>query len=265
MSDRVCIGRCNARPRREAEQHARALAAWQAQMNDWVAAPDHTRGSEPPRPVEPQPRWMAGAPFWCLADSASIRSALTDLDEQMTLRLMSGDGHGSLNLNERISSSPEPGSPSPAHDQLDELVRWLREWERAYRECQGWPTAPNRGASAPALTSSVAWLLAHLDGLLAHPDTAEGFGVGILYWHSQIAAAAKTKARRRPINGVRCPQCHAATLTSLEDDDTGEVRVECRNHECGANRGGPVVMTLEEFRGHVDTLANDAAAARRAS
>lgn len=264
MSDRVCAGKCNARPRREAEEHAKALAAWQAELAAWVHANDkQTRGPEPARPAEPNSRWTAGTPIWCLSDSAAIRSALADLDEQMALRLMAGDGHGSLNLSERVTSSPEPGSPSPAHDQLDELVRWMREWEAVYRETQGWPTAPYRGASAPALTSSVAWHLSHLDGILAHPDTAEGFGVGILYWHAQLTAAAKTKPKRSHIKGVRCRQCHAATLYRFEEED-GEVRVECRNRDCGANRGGPAVMTLAEFQGHVQAEA-DAEIARRAS
>jgi hypothetical protein len=167
-----------------------------------------------------------------------------DLDEQMTLRLLAGDGYGSLNLEERVSGSVEPSSPSPAHDQLDELVRWLRDWERAYRDSQGWLTAPHRGEAAPALTSCVAWLSAHLDGLLAHPDLAVPFGSGILSWHQEISAAAKTR-RRLVAKHLRCPQCRLATLCQLE----GEDRIECRNRECGANRGGPVVMTIAEYEG----------------
>ncbi|MEV8639482.1 hypothetical protein AB0395_48550 [Streptosporangium sp. NPDC051023] len=260
MSDRVCPGKCNARPRREHDDHARALATWQAEMADWIASSDEDRGPEPVRPAEPTSRWMAGAPYWCLSDSSAVRSALTDLDEQMTLRLLAGDGHGSLSLAERVSSSPEPGSPSPAHDDLDELVRWLREWERAYRESQGWPTAPHRGEAAPALTSAVGWLLAHLDGILAHPDHAEGFGVGILYWHNRLAAAAKTRPRRIS-KQLRCPQCHLATLSQVE----GEDRVECRNRDCGANRGGPVVMTIDEYEGRAHETIEAARTHRRAS
>jgi hypothetical protein len=227
-------------------------------MATWAAADPAKRGPEPHRPAEPALRWTAGAPFWCLTDSSAIRSALVDLDEQMTLRLIAADGHGSLNLAERVSSSPDPVSPSPAHDQLDELVRWLRDWENAYREAQGWSTAPYRGESAPALTSCVAWLTAHLDGILAHPELAVGFGSGLLSWHSELAAAAKTKPRRISMQ-MRCPQCHLATLSKLE----GEDRIECRNRDCGANRGGPVVLTVDEYHGLAGAVI--AASGRRAS
>lgn len=260
MSDRVCPGKCNSRPRREHDDYARALAAWQAEMADWGAARDEHRGVEPVRPTEPSCRWMAGAPHWCLSDASAVRSALADLDEQMALRLLAGDGHGSLNLAERVSSSPEPGSPSPAHDDLDELIRWLREWERAYRESQSWPTAPHRGEAAPALTSAVGWLLAHLDAILAHPDHAEGFGIGVLYWHNRLTTAAKTRPRRIS-KQLRCPQCHLATLSQVE----GEDRIECRNRDCGGDRGGPVVMTVDEYEGRAHDTIEASRARRRAS
>ena len=107
MSQNVCVGRCNARPRRLAEEHARALAIWQREMATWATA-GHDRGPEPVRPAERPVQWVAGTPIWCLSDSAAVRAALVDLDEQMALRLTAGDGHGSLNLQERVSSSPEP-------------------------------------------------------------------------------------------------------------------------------------------------------------
>ncbi|MEU4410725.1 hypothetical protein AB0F88_39995 [Streptosporangium sp. NPDC023963] len=261
MSDRVCIGRCNAGQRRRAEEHARALAAWQAETNAWIHATDQdTRGPEPAQPVEPTLRWNAGTPIWCLSDSAAIRSALADLDEQMALRFLAGDGHGSINLNERVSSSPEPNSPSPAHDDCDELIRWLREWENEYRSSRGWPTSPHRGEAAPALTSSVAWFLTHLDDILTRPDFSEGFGTGVLYWHNRLSSAAKTRPRRMS-KQLRCPQCHLATLSQIE----GEDRIECRNRDCGASRGGPMVMTVEEYEGRAHETIEAAKVRRRAS
>lgn len=244
MSDNVCPGRCNARPRRQGEDHARALAAWQTDLGRWIAAAPDARGPEPARPAEPSARWMAGTPFWCLNDAAEIRATLIDLDQQMSLRLLAGDGYGSLDLSERVSSSPEPSSPSPGQDQLDELVRWLRDWQSAYWTSQGWPVPPYRGESAPALTAVTAMLAAHLTGILAHPDFAIDFGAGVLSWHRELTAAAKTRPRRIS-KQMRCPQCHLATLSQME----GEDRIECRNRDCGENRGGPVVMTIDEYEG----------------
>lgn len=257
MSDNVCTGRCNARPRREAEDYARALTAWQSDMAAWTNAEPEVRGPEPARPAEPASRWMAGAPFWCLADAAEIRAALADLDQQMTLRLQAGDGHRGLDLNERVSSSPEPASPSPAHDQLDELVRWLRDWQNAYWTSQGWPTPTYRGESAPALTAVSAMLGAHLTGILAHPDYAVGFGTGVLSWHRELTAAAKTRPRRVS-KQMRCPQCHLATLSQMEGEDL----IECRNRDCGANRGGPTVMTVAEYEARAAELLPAAKQAR---
>lgn len=257
MSDQICPGKCNARPRREAEEHARALTVWQAEMTTWAATAPDERGPEPTRPAEPPSRWMPGSPFWCLTDASAIRAALVDLDRQMSLRLFHGDGYGSIDLNERVTSSPEPASPSDAHDQLDELVRWLRDWQRAYWRSRGWPTPAYLGESAPALTEVASGLCVHLDGILAHPEFAIGFGVGVLSWHSEVTAAAKTKPRRVSMQ-MRCPQCHLATLSRLEGDD----RIECRNRDCGANRGGPVVLTVDEYHGLASEVI--AASGRRA-
>lgn len=258
MSDQVCPGRCNARPRRETEDHARALTAWQADMAEWIAANPQRRGPEPARPAEPSSRWMAGAPFWCLSDSSAIRAALVDLDRQMSLRLFHQDGYGFIDLNERVTSSPEPASPSDAHDQLDELVRWLRSWQVSYWQARGWARPAYVGESAPALTEVTSALCTHLDAVLAHPDYAVDFGNGVLSWHSDITAAAKTKPRRVSMQ-MRCPQCHLATLSKLD----GEDRIECRNRDCGANRGGPVVMTVDEYHGLAGAVI--AASGRRAS
>ncbi|MEV0231609.1 hypothetical protein [Nonomuraea sp. NPDC050786] len=192
---------------------------------------------------------MTGAPFWCLSDSSAIRSALVDLDRQMMLRLFHHDGYGSIDLNERVSSSPEPASPSDAHDQLDELVRWLRSWQVSYWKICGWSHTAYVGESAPALTEVTSALCAHLDGILSHTEYAVDFGSGVLSWHSEVTAAAQTRPRRISMQ-MRCPQCHLATLPRLE----GEDRIECRNRDCGANRGGPVVMTADEYHGLAEAV-----------
>ena len=251
MSERICAGKCNSRWRREQDAYREALETWHRDMAERqeALAKGEDVGPEPERPAEPNLRPWAGDPIWCSTDSTSIRAALVDLDEQMGLVLLAADGYGSLSLQERVASSPEPASPSPAHDTLDDLVDWLGEWEDAYRKSQRLSAKPYRGVSAPALSSAIAWLTTHLDGILAHPEHAEGFGVGVLKWRSILESAAKAKPRRitKPL---RCPQCHLATLSQLE----GEDRVECRNRDCGANRGGPVVMTVSEYEGLASEL-----------
>lgn len=264
MSEHVCPGNCNRRYRAEWEAYHRAVDVWQAVLQARTARlaedPDTDLGPEPERPAEPKLRPYAGAPIWCLADATAIRSALVDLDEQMTLHLLSQDGHGSLPLQERVAGSPEPASPSPAHDTLDELVEWLSVWEQALRESQGWPAKPYRGQSAPALTSAVGWLASRLDTMLARPDLAEDFGDGVLRWHRRLESAAKTRPRR-VTKQLRCPQCHLATLSQLE----GEDRIECRNRSCGESRGGPIVLTVDEYDGLAQAALDNAKAARRSA
>ncbi len=268
MSERICVGNCNRRYRREQDVYSAAVDAWHAHQLARAEATaagkdaDEDPGPEQDPPVEPTLRPYAGNPIWCLTDSAAVRSALVDLDDKMTLHLLAGDGHGSATSEERVSGSAEPGSPSPAHDDLDELVEWLADWEAALRESQRWPAKPYRGVSAPALTSALAWLTTHLDLILAHPDLAEGFGTGVLRWHARLEAATKTRIKPRWIaRDLRCHQCHAKTLAQLE----GEDRVECRNPSCGENRGGPGVMTLEEYNGRVDGARPAAKLARMAA
>ncbi|GGK61585.1 hypothetical protein Sme01_03340 [Sphaerisporangium melleum] len=270
MSEHICPGRCNSRFRDEWDAYHRAVDVWQAVLEARAKRladnPHADLGTEPERPAEPTRRPWTGEPLWCGNDAAAVRSALADLDELMALHLAAGDGYGTGSAQERVSSSPEPASPSPKHDDQDELLEWLAVWEQSYRESQGWPAKPYRGVSAPALTSAVAWLTGHLDAILAHPDLAEGFGTGVLGWHSRLEAATKTRVKPRWMpRDLRCHQCHAKTLAQLE----GEDRVECRNPSCGEARGGPVVMTLDEYNARVDgakpaaRLARMAAAAER--
>lgn len=265
---RICPGRCNRRYRDAHDDYSRAVDTWHTANLAYAAniASGGDPGPEPERPEEPTVRPVWGEPVWCLTDAASVRAGLTDVDELMTLHLHHNDGYGSPGMDERVSGSAEPSSMSPAHDDLDELMEWLRDWEGAYRESQGWPTVPYRGESAPALTATVAWLTRHLDVILAHPDLAEGFGLGVLRWHARLQGATKARPRRRSLP-LRCPQCHLATLSQEEGSD----RIECRNRDCGGNRGGPVLLTEAEYAGLVadakptKAAAAVALAARRAS
>lgn len=237
----ACVGPCNHRAReawrtfhKARLDHADAVDAWMTQGQ---------QGEPPAEPEQPEIRFWDGAPLVCDTDNARVRSALSDLDELMTLRLLFSDGHSAGEPPERVSGSPEPASPSPAYDDLNALLRWLREMETAYRATQmGWLATPYRGESAPALTSAVGWLTLHLDGILAHPELAADFVHGVLSWHRRTDSAAKSKPRRRT-RQMRCPQCSLATLSQMD----GEDRIECRNRECGSNRGGPVVLTVEEY------------------
>ena len=245
MSDQWCPGRCNGGARRRSDDYDRVLALWQADMQAWMdaRAKGEDVGDTPTKPFEPTIYWTPGTPIWCGEDQAAIRAALTALDELMALRLRYCDGYQSNGASEPVAGSKERPSPSPAQDELSELLDWLSQYERPYRESQSMSAAPYRGGSAPALTEATSWALAHLDRILAHPVYAIDYGEGILWWHNRLENATKTK-RQRLSKPLRCPQCHLATLSQWE----GEDRIECRNRSCGENRGGPVVMTIDEYQ-----------------
>lgn len=229
-----CPGRCNSGVRRAAAAYEAAIAQWR---------PDS--GEEPPEP--PKLRPWPGEPAWCSACSATLRACLADLDELLALRLIMADGFqtaGEQLVGRVHGTKQNPASLSPGQDDLDEIVRWLRDWEDAVRDSQGWMTAPYRGTNAPALTGVVSWLLTHLDLILNHRDMAEPFGLELLRNHSRLQALTSTKPplTHKPLP---CPgreaggqPCRRRSLFLHED---GMIR--CSNHNCRR------VLTEEEYAG----------------
>jgi hypothetical protein len=192
---------------------------------------------------------------WCKADVSSVRLALLELDELMPLRLRYADGYESSGSGEPVSGSSEPGSPSPAHDDLDDLLEWLTVWETEYRKSQRFPAPPYRGATAPALTTCLAWLCGQLDRILAHVELGEGFGLGVLSWHARLSGATHTGPPKRQAKPLRCPSCHLATLTQVE----GEDKIECVNPKCEAGH-----LTVAEYEHRVEQAAKALSPTRQA-
>ncbi|TYK45182.1 hypothetical protein [Actinomadura decatromicini] len=247
----ICPGRCNAGYRRALATYEEARQEWDAECSalpevlaEWRAAVaehgEDVAGPRPERPEEPEPPgWIPrpGEPVWCASCVASIRRSLADLDELASLRLTMTDGYQAPGqaITDRVSSTKSARTPSPGQDDLDDLLRWLTSWEIAYRDTQGWPHPPYRGANAPALTSAIAWMLQRVDAVLAHPDLAEDFGREVLIEHSKLQAATSTRPplRHKPLP---CPRCRRRSLF-LHDDD----RIHCNNEDCRR------VMSKEEY------------------
>jgi hypothetical protein len=234
MMDKACIGVCNNRARRLWDAYDKA---WKT----WDASDPETRG-EPP--TQPDVHIGYGNP-WCTRCTAMIRRCLADLDELAALRAMMADGYQapSGQQGDRVKSSREEPSPSPAQDDLDEMVRWLRGQEHAYRVSQDWPAAPYRGVNAPALTSTLSWLGSHLDAILRVEAMSEEFGKGVLARHRAMQAKTSTKPplTHKPLP---CPRCGRRSLFR-HDDET----VRCRGSEtvdCGK------IMTAKEYSEYED-------------
>jgi hypothetical protein len=190
-------------------------------------------------PLDPEtsrtdhPGWdivrATGDPVWCGDCKAQVRRELASLDDLASLLLYSADGYESQPRTEKVASSAEPGSPSPAADTLDEMDRLLAMWEKGYRDLKRMDAPPPRGDDADRRTTAVAWLTSHLDGILSSAYAQE-FGLDVLDWRRILARSAK--AGRRTLRlPLRCPGngCHQLSLTWVEGSD----RVECGNRDCG--------------------------------
>lgn len=207
--------------------------AWQVDWQQWVDTTPVV--SDPPQPLELA--WVLGEPVFCRRCTALIRKCLSSLDDLMALRAAAADGFQAAGHKDPVRSSRSSASPSPAQDDLDELVRWLADAEAKYRSSQGWPTMPYRGVNAPALTGALAWLGTHLDAMLRLPDLAEEFGLGVLvrYRTLQTKTSTRPPAYRKPLP---CPRCTRFSLFWHEDET---VRCHGRDPDCGR------IMTASEY------------------
>jgi hypothetical protein len=171
-----------------------------------------------------------GDPVWCRTDTARIRRSLAELDELPALQALFADGHHAQTRDP--ARGGDPPSPSPAADDALELLKMLTGWEDAYRDWHNtehpaypWLTRPRRGVLATELTSTVAWLNWHLDGILASPLAAD-FGAEILQWHREFKN--KTRAGTGMHLGlVPCAHCKLRLLAWADGDD----HLRCGN--CG--------------------------------
>ena len=159
---------------------------------------------------------IPGEPVWCRPDQARIRRQLAELDDIAALVAMTADGHREQGTEPSRGNGHAP-SPSPSADDINLLWHTLADWEDAYRDLKNWPSPPRRGILATQLTTTIAWQLNHLDGMLAAPFAAD-YGTEIAQWHRRLSAAGKLgSGRRRGL--VECPHCKLRMLYRAEGDD----------------------------------------------
>ncbi|MFI6516849.1 hypothetical protein ACIBF1_14910 [Spirillospora sp. NPDC050679] len=176
----------------------------------------------PRRPASGPP--TPGDPVWCGRCQVLLRARLAELDDLAAKLAASPETQGS-GRSERVSGSRSRPSPSPAVDDLDELLRTLLGWEDAYREHRSFAPRPRRGRYAATLASCVAWLGAHLDGLLVFPGAAD-FGLEVMEMHRRLRSRTSSPAPRRRAPEP-CPECDLLTL--VHNPATDEVRCRACN------------------------------------
>lgn len=269
----ICPGPCNHRFRKAWDAYEQAYGEWELAHYRWteargwaIAAGNHTeeatlKAAEPQRPEPPDVRPVDGLPVWCGRCSSLIRSSLSELDDLAAI--LSADpgapGHAPGDA-DRVSGTPGRGSVSPQAELVDEVIGDLTDAEDELRGRMGWPARPYRylaehGAaqrrSAPLLLATQAWLLAHLDLVLAADDDPPGrFGLRVLSLHRRLQAAAKVADEWTRCKAP-CPRCRRRTLRRQQGGD----RVECDDRDCGR------MMTLDEYDELVESTTTQAKAA----
>jgi hypothetical protein len=220
-----CPGSCNSGYRKARAIYEDALAKYEAALEKLAD------GDEVPGPPEqPDTRPWLGDPVWCSRCTAIIRRELAELDDlaAMLSALPPGIRAAAEGTREhvKVATSRAAASPSPSGDDLDELAGWLAGWEDEYRRLRAWPSSPQRGHLATAITSGIAWLSTHLDGILASPFAQEA-GEETRRWHAELRSKTHAASYARHVKKP-CPGCKRYTLW----EKVGEEYISCVYEDC---------------------------------
>lgn len=221
-SEVACDGPCNSRWRKHDAEYRKALAGYDPLDSDQS------------RPAPPEVQPVYGDP-WCPRCKAQIHEQLSQLDDLACLLAALPPSPNARNDDKAglVSGTREVPSPSRRMDDLAELGQWLRDWESVLR---GEDPKPHRGYLASEITTITAWLVAHFDKLITHPDVGADFGRETRRWHRELLEKARAgqvdKHVKRP-----CPRCRLYTLWARD----GEDYIRCINEDCNRR------MTREEL------------------
>lgn len=224
MTD-LCPGTCNSAYRKAHALYGDALAKYGAVLEKLA---DGDKVPEPPEAPDVRP-WL-GDPVWCSRCTAVIRRELAEMDDLAAMLAALPPGIRAVVEGTRehvkVATSRVAASPSPAGDDLDELASWLQAWEDEYRHLRGWPSPPQRGGLASKITSGVAWLGGHLDGILTAPF-AQDVGEETRRWHAELRAKTHAASYARHVK-LPCPGCKRYLLW----EKVGEEYIACMNPDC---------------------------------
>jgi hypothetical protein len=237
VTSTLCPGTCNSKYRRARAVYEAEVAQHALTVERLTDAGLADKIPVPPTPPAVDP--VYGDPVWCSRCAAIIRRELAELDELASslANLPPGIRPASDGTRERVkvTGSVAVASPSPTGDDLDDLYRWLAEWETWYRKLRSWDSPPPRGYLNDRITASVNWLSGRLDGLLVTGE-AEPFGIEVRGWHRELVAKTHSARAAKHVKKP-CPRCGKFQMW----EEIGKDYVRCHNEDC--NR----MMTREEL------------------
>lgn len=206
-----CVGKCN---------------------SDWRRA-EHTGQ---PHDLTP----TLGQPIWCPKDTANILTVLDDLPALWD-QLEADKGRRTGDPSERVDSSGNSLSPSPEHDEQDELLRLLWSWEDAIRDLRAMTLRPGR---RPDLTRALRFHAVHGPWALEQPPVAADYGQELLRKRARLRGRTRTGSGT-VAKGLPCPRCEQRRLVH----ELGSDYIVCQNGACGR------MLTLAEYDGLIGGVA----------
>jgi len=221
---RLCPGRCGARWRSAVR---RAVAeVHDAEQKDRPVDEDALRGAAFPN---------AGEPVWCADDRAAVLTALGRLPELVAEVAIRRDGRlnvargGDVEVRGTQVHAP---SPSPAHDVVDEAIRWAAAEAARLAEVvtggRGADLDPVQRLSGQWLTQAVRYLADNADAWLGDAEDGERAGQATLRLATDLERATGLDLVHR-LKG-RCPKCESRALVRADGTDV----VSCGR--CGATQ-----------------------------
>jgi hypothetical protein len=174
-----------------------------------------------------------GDPNLCGPCVSQLRNDLVEIETMSSVMQADADGHRSstgadaaIRAHRNASTS---GSPSPAHDLIDELVSVLRGYVVIKR-----PVASRLGQVARDTTELTSWLATNLDRYIYDRALAGQLAADARRWHARLEKRTKsaTALLHKP---VPCPACKKRGL----EQERGSKVVKCR--ECG------LIRSIEDY------------------
>lgn len=248
----LCAGPCMHSFRRKVRAYEAAIIQYRSDLTHYldVLLPEHGEASgqwyppliwdlvAPVEPAEPEPPRLPypipGDPVFCSQCVYDLKAKLSKLDGAACVYLRESDGMRGQNDEAKVSKSADPGSPSLAIEELDDLDWWLRSWKAAYL---GVDSIARQGGLADSITLGCAWLVVRAERILAREGMALDFGGEIDAWYNRLRVYDPSEVVVKRMK-TRCPGCQRRTLEWA----VGEDKVVCRMRDCER------VLKLTEYR-----------------
>lgn len=216
-----CPMGCNARYRRAQQQ----LDDYEAAVKAWENAPV---GEPPEEPEVPAVSPWLGDPVLCGKCQNRVKLELAELADLADQASAENSGHRKGPDAERVAGSKHHPSPSPIHDDLDELAWALRNWQAVALEQD--ETPPRTGY----LLSEIGTLCSRLSGryfmkLMLNEDVAQPFAEEVRDWYRRLKDKTTRTGTGRTQMKRPCPRCDRYSLI-LED---GQEYIACGTPVCG--------------------------------